>query len=432
MLSSISIENFKSHRKSTLKLASLTLLIGANASGKSNALEALRLLSWIARGNKLGAIRYMVQEEDQTVRGTVEDLGYRSSRQFTLSCRTTHATWNKYSITLERQNDGELHITDERLTGSHERVPLFETKSSQDTGMDMRVAYNNFARGGRKPQIYCTDQVAVLDQLHSAARFETGHKTAQTVIPEVTRQYQYWLSHIVFLDPEPRSMRDYSFKTERVLDGSGSNLSGVLYNLCRKKKTKKEILQFIKALPEQDIKDINFIATPRGEVMVELQETFGDRTTEYDATLLSDGTLRVLAVAAAVLSAPEGSLVVIEEIDNGVHPSRADVLVNRISFVAEQRDLRVLLSSHNPALLDALPDEAVPNVVFCYRDGKTGSSKLKRLLDIEDYPALIAQGSVGHLMTRGIIDRFVKSHPGPRIRKRRAKTWLAELEEKTG
>jgi hypothetical protein len=30
----------------------------------------------------------------------------------------------------------------------------------------------------------------------------------------------------------------------------------------------------------------------------------------------------VLAVAAALLSAPAGSLVVIEEIDNGVHPSR--------------------------------------------------------------------------------------------------------------
>ena len=51
--------------------------------------------------------------------------------------------------------------------------------------------------------------------------------------------------------------------------------------------------------------------------MVKLTETFGGSATEYDATLLSDGTLRVLAIAAAVLSAPEGSIVVIEEIDNG-------------------------------------------------------------------------------------------------------------------
>jgi len=82
--------------------------------------------------------------------------------------------------------------------------------------------------------------------------------------------------------------------------------------------------------------------------------------------LLSDGTLRVLAIsqrdealcaiAAAMLSATEGSLVVIEEIDNGVHPNRAKHLLASIRDIAEQRKLRVLLSTHNPALMDALPD----------------------------------------------------------------------------
>ncbi len=44
MIQSFSIENFKSFRKATLPLSPLTLLIGANASGKSNAIEALQLL----------------------------------------------------------------------------------------------------------------------------------------------------------------------------------------------------------------------------------------------------------------------------------------------------------------------------------------------------------------------------------------------------
>ena len=64
MLSSFTIKSFKSYRKATLKLSPLTVLIGANASGKSNAVEALRLFSWLAQGNKLGAIRYAVQEGD--------------------------------------------------------------------------------------------------------------------------------------------------------------------------------------------------------------------------------------------------------------------------------------------------------------------------------------------------------------------------------
>ena len=429
MLSSFTIEDFKSYRKATLELAPLTVLIGANASGKSNAIEALRLLSWIAQGNKLGTIRYMVQEEDRAIRGTVGDLGFRNRRKFTLSCRTNHERWDEYSITLERQDDDELHVVDERTTGRGERAPLFETKIVQDGGGDIRVAYNNFARGGRKPQISCSDQMAVLVQLHSAARFESGHKTSQKVIPEVAQQYQDWLSSIVFLDPQPRSMREYAFKIERKLTGNGANLSGVLYNLCKKGGTRSQLLRFIKALPEQDIANIGFIETPRGEVMVKLAETFGNKTTEYDAPLLSDGTLRVLAVAAGVLSAPEGSLVVIEEIDNGVHPSRAHELVNRLSETAKRRKLRVLISSHNPALLDALPDDAVPNVVFCYRDSKAGSSRLKRLVDIPDYPELIAQGEVGHLMTRGIIERFAKTHLDPEHRRQQAHAWLTELQE---
>ena len=228
----------------------------------------------------------------------------------------------------------------------------------------------------------------------------------QRVIPEVTTQYQGWLSDIVFLDPQPSTMRDYSFTTERTLSGDGANLSGVLFNLCREKATRREVLQFIQALPEQDIRSIGFIETPRSEAMVKLTETFGGRKTGYDATLLSDGTLRVLAIAAAVLSAPERSIVVIEEIDNGVHPSRAEQILSRLSRIAEERGLRVLISSHNPALLDALPDDAVPNVVFCYRDPKTGTSRLVRLADIPDYPELIAQGAVGHLVTRGILDRI--------------------------
>lgn len=199
----------------------------------------------------------------------------------------------------------------------------------------MYVAYNNFARGGKKPQIRCSDQTAVLCQLMSSARFFGGHKKAQKEIPSTTHR-------------------------------------------------------------------------------------------------LSDGTLRILAIASAILSAPEGALVVVEEIDNGVHPSRARQLLDRVSRIAKEHELRVLISSHNPALLDALPDDAAPHVVFCYRNPEDGASRLVRLNDLPDYPELVAQGPVGHLMTQGIIERFVKEHPGSEERKRRAHDWLNALRRQTG
>lgn len=148
--------------------------------------------------------------------------------------------------------------------------------------------------------------------------------------------------------------------------------------------------------------------------------------------LLSDGTLRVLAIAAAALSAPEDGLIVIEGIDNGVHPGGAERLLDRLRRVAEERRLRILIGSHNPALLDALPHDTVPNVVFCYRDPETGFSRLTSLEDIRDYPELVAHGTIGRLMTRGILDRFVKDRPSSEEKLRRNQAWLAELWKQTG
>ncbi|WP_295707621.1 AAA family ATPase [uncultured Brevundimonas sp.] len=428
MLTSVEIENFKSYEAATLHLAPLTVLIGANASGKSNALEALRLLSWIAQGNRLSNIKYAVYENDAAVRGTTKDLGFRGEQKFTIKA-TLNNRWEYVSFTLLVDGNGDLHISDESMDVlNFSSLPLYQVVGrTGGVGSDLQVAYNNFARGGVKPKVSCTDQMAIMTQLQSSARFGSGHKQAQRLIPDSCERFQRELSAFLFLDPQPSVMRGYSFKTDDRLHGDGSNLSGVLARLCEDVATSHRLLNLIRSLPEQNINAVDFITTPKGEVMVKLEETFGGVNRWVDATLLSDGTLRVLSIAAAIMSARQGSLVVIEEIDNGVHPSRAGMLLGSISSIAKERKIRVLISSHNPALLDALPDDAVPDVVFCYRSPKGGESDLVRLRDIPDYPALIAQGSVGHLMTNGLLERFVKTHPGPDKKREQARAWLDEL-----
>lgn len=435
MLTAVTLENFKSYRHSRLPLAALTVLIGANASGKSNAIEGLRLLSWLAQGQKLSAIQYAVQSEDGLIRGTTESLAYERSSSFGLGAETSQAEWNCWNMTLEHRPDG-LHIVSETLTHKDASVPLYVLdQPSRGRGTDVGVAYNNFARGGKKPHVLCNDQFAILTQLTSPATFEASHTESRKRIPPVTRQLERWLSEVLFLDPVPARMRGYTFPSEGVLQGDGSNLSAVLYNLWGPNEhrhsepyasQRASILSFIQSLPEQEIVDLSFFEEPRGGVMVKLTETFGGHKRDYDASLLSDGTLRVLSIATAMLSAPQGSLVVIEEIDNGVHPGRARYLLNRILELAQQRRLRVLLSTHNPALLDALPDSALPDVVFCYRDPADGSSRLLRLQDAADYPELIAQDTLGQLMTSGGLDRFVKQ-PHTLDRQAQALAWLDSL-----
>ena len=81
---SITIKNFKSYKEATLPLSPLTLLIGANASGKSNAIEAFRFLSWVAGGERLSTLKNRVNDSDKVVRGSIKDLAFNSTEQFAL------------------------------------------------------------------------------------------------------------------------------------------------------------------------------------------------------------------------------------------------------------------------------------------------------------------------------------------------------------
>ncbi len=432
MLKKFTLANFKSYRDASLDLSPLTLLIGANASGKSNALEGMQMLSWLSRGRRLEDVFQAVQESELLIRGTVSDLTYEGAASFRLGCVLQHLSeWSDLVVEISVGPEG-MRIVQERVGSPNENLPLYQVDQGiSGFSHDLLVSYNNFSRGGNKPQITCTDQQAVFTQLLTPARFAAQHERSQKEISTVAKSFMQALERILFLDPMPRRMRNYSFIVDKVLKGDGSNISSTLYDLCVTQQAKEKMLSFVRDLPEQDISDIQFLEGPRKEVMVKLEETFGGKKQFREAAVLSDGTLRVIAVAAGLLSAPTGSTVVVEEIDNGVHPSRAKTLLANIEKVAREQKLVVLLTSHNPALLDALPITAIPDVVFCYRDPQQGDSRLVRLEALPNYPELVAQGPLGRLVTQGVLDRMVKTAKPSEEKQREALAYVEQLELST-
>ena len=234
------------------------------------------------------------------------------------------------------------------------------------------------------------------------------------------------LSSTYFFDFVPSQMRNESLEDTR-LRQNGQNLSGVLYTLWQHEPHQEDILKFIKSLPEQDFKTLKFYPDHRDRIELALVENFANQEQEWNSDVLSDGTLRVLGIAAAILSVPENSTLVIEEIDNGIHPSRAKSLLNTMLLLAEKRNLKLLLTTHNPALMDALPDQALGDVVFAYRDPKQGDSRLIRLSDLDDYEGLVSQGSLGELVTKEVVDRFVKNPVSSQEKKKKALDWLEQM-----
>ncbi len=433
MLSSLIIENFKSYVKAVIPLASMTFLIGPNASGKSNALEAFRLLSWLAKGMRLDDIGRNIQNGDAHIRGRAADLFKDVTDVLTIGCHLDDSVlgWNELQIEIG-MSDEQLVLEGEAISNSSEALPLYHVEGLQSKHTDvLNVMYNNFKRGKNKPRIPCTNQQAIFYQLETPGRFLQKDTRAQKEIPAVTQRFREQLRNIFFLAPNPAAMRDYSFAGDNELREDGSNLSSVLAKLCKQEQMKQSLLDFIRSLPEQDITDISFISTERSDVMVRLHESFGNKEQKIDAPLLSDGTLRVLSVGAVLLSAPEKSLVVIEEVDNEIHPSSADFLVKQIQNIVSRRGLQVLISSHNPALLDAVPDTALGDVLCCYRNPENGSSRIVRLADMKRFPELVAQGSLGQLMTSNRLEKFLKDTTSEEKRKQAALSWLEQLSRET-
>lgn len=434
MIKKFSIKNFKSYQEAEMPLSTLTFFIGANASGKSNALEAIRFLSWLAKGSRLDEFGQDLKEAGLRIRGQPANLFRKKDFGFVIGCQADGIKndWNQLYLEIGLSAD-HLIIADEYISkkSDTESLPLYRVDSKpKGTTDEISVLYNNFKKGGNKPHIPCSNRQAVFYQLETPARFDKAHEKSQKIIPIVVRQFREALRNVVFLDPRPEVMRGYSWAKDDRMSEDGRNLSSVLYKIWNSDgPDKNQLLEFVRSLPEQDIIDIRFIKTDREDVMVRLVESFGGVESMIDAPVLSDGTLRVLAVGATLLSAPRGSLVIIEEIDNGVHPSRAESLVLQIRKISEARNLRVLLTTHNPALIDGLPDDLLGDVLCCFRDPDEGDSRIVRLGDLDRYPELVAQGPLGQLMTKRVLDRFLKDKSTPEERKKASLDWLDNLEK---
>jgi predicted ATPase len=120
---------------------------------------------------------------------------------------------------------------------------------------------------------------------------------------------------------------------------------------------------------------------------------------------MSDGTLRFLAIITALLTVKEQSLLIIEEIDNGLHPSRANKLVSMLWDLGAKRKVDILCTTHNPALLDALGNKMIPFISYVHRNKKSGFSEITLLEDFEMLPKLMASGTIGELMTKGSLEQ---------------------------
>ncbi|WP_273698072.1 AAA family ATPase [Selenomonas noxia] len=418
MLKSIYLYNFKSFAEAELPLEQLTLMIGSNASGKSNALEALWILSQLATGRELSVILDGERRSDGRVRGGSAACPRVPFQSFELGCTYQATEYDiEYRITI-RVDD---HIVVERESlkriTKDKNTTLFETLDERSTE-NILVHYLSDKYDEYWLRSVCERNASVLSQLHGQM-LKDGAALKRSASDILLLREAF--DNIFLFQPEAWRMRDYVRISERELRFYGENLSAVLYDLCEKKHCGKDILNVIEELPDNGIEGIDFIKTDAGDVMLALKELSGGG--RMDARQLSDGTLRCLAILAAVYSEPEGSMIVVEELDNGIHPSRIAKLLYAVQQIAAERHLMLVITTHNPAVMDAVDPDHMDGVVLCYRDKEDGASSFRRIVDLPDYLRLVAKGTMGELAEQ---DAFVKSIREPHDTSKQDYSWMWE------
>lgn len=412
MLKTLNLRNWKSFETASLYIDPLTILIGANASGKSNTLDALLFLQRTASG--VGIFQAINGDVNlPMLRGGLEWVCRKPNKTFSLELfldgEVEHHDY-KYELQIQ-VNGAKAEISYEALTllkfrprsQAPKETRLFYAKTGEAQTPGIPAFFSTGTTGpGKRLDVNRTH--LVLAQADGIAL----RKEVQDGVRHVLTQLQ----RIFVLDPIPSHMRDYSALSE-TLQADGGNISGVLAALDPERKAEVEatLRAYLNALPEPDIRRVwtEPVGKFQTDAMLYCEEGWGESSIHtVDARGMSDGTLRFLAIVTALLTRQPGSLLVIEEVDNGLHPSRAQVLIDMMRDLGKQRGIDVIVTTHNPALMDAAGAKMIPFITVAHRDPGSGASRLTQLEDVEQLPKLMAHGSLGSLSSQGRIEDALK------------------------
>lgn len=353
-LKSLRIQGFKGFEDAELALGGLTVVVGANASGKSNLRDAFRFLHGIGRGYFLPEIIGEKWVEGgvlqwRGIRGGLSEITYLGRQSFSMD------------VELAMPSDG-----DQAPMSFHVDVGIPPTASAEPP----HILNERFTPEGR---------VAVRAILSAFASMR-------------------------FFDLSPEAMRMPSLPGQLVLGDRGENLSSVLQAICAEEPRKRALVEWIRALTPLDVVDLRFPADQTRRILLSLVEESGRETSVYSA---SDGTLRFLAMVAAFLGPDPAGFYFFEELDTGLHPTRLHLLLGLIEKQVQRRPIQVVATTHSPPLLSYLGPEALESATLAYRLPGSASQRLTRIVQLPDVRRVLADHDIAELHSTGWLENAV-------------------------
>lgn len=383
MITRIELDGFKTFDRFAIELAPLQVIVGANGVGKSNLFDALRLLSRLVDDDLRSAFAALRGDAEELF--TVRPDGTARIMRFAVELlveQLIRDSWGdearitftrlRYELQVARNVD-QLGL--ERLNVTHES--LAPIARGEDTWLKRHGSANltlwqPVLKAGRRTAFISTQQqgekatISLHQDGHGGRKASVAERIERTVLSGVTNtefphafaareEMRSW----TFLHLNPEVLRQPSpMLAHTTIAADGGNLPNALVRMRQEDPmllhdVARDLANLVPGIVgicvDEDVLQRRYIVQA---------QTQDGRT--FSSRVLSDGTLRLLALAALTNDPAHHGVLCFEEPENGLHPGRLDSLAHLLQGLATdfthpdqaQEPLRQLLvNTHSPLLI---------------------------------------------------------------------------------
>ncbi len=390
---SLTFENILSFgpEPQTLELGPLNVLIGANACGKSNVLDALALLTSCATDLEEG-VRNAGGMRELVCGG----IGTDTTADLSIGC-VVHTPYGVVAHGTRLLADRGMWCVDAESAALGAEAPteatlLLERAPTGEGRLVMRSRGSNDALAGDAGVLLGMTPAdvprskSVLSEKRDSARFP-----ALSDLSEVYRSTAIYGEWALGRHAPARQRQPSDGRLAR-LEPDASNLALILNHIVKeggRAELESHMRRFYPAFERLEF-DV-----AGGTIQLGIQEKGLDRP--IPATRLSDGTIRFLALLAVLLHPEPSPVVCFEEPEIGLHPDSIVQLGELLESASER--MQIILTTQSDILVDAVSDDPSRVVVFSHGEGGTRFERL----DPERLREWLERYSLGELWLRGHI-----------------------------